>query len=81
MGYSNKYVLFDLSQINMVICWRANLKLLSVCSGTAKGAFGNSPEGVGFSPELLVHPSNPIGWSLRSRGARVVECNGNILLV
>ena len=26
---------------------------------------------VGFSPELLVHPSNPIGGSLRSRGARV----------
>ena len=81
MGYSNKYVLFDLSQINMVICWRANLKLLSVCSGTAKGAFGNSPEGVGLPPELLVHPSNPIGGSFRSRGgARVVEASTTLCL-
>ncbi len=56
--------------INMVICWRA--KQLSVCSGTAKGAYGNSPEGVGLSPELLVHPSNPIGGqgSLLSLGPR-----------
>ena len=58
--------------------WRA--KLLSVCSGTAKGAFGNSPEGVGFSPELLVHPSNPIGGSLRSHGARVVEASTALCL-
>ena len=62
----------------MMICWRA--KLLSVCSGTAKGAYNNSPEGVGFSPELLVHPSNPIGGSLRSRGARVVEASTALCL-
>ena len=59
-------------------CWRA--KLLSACSGTAKGAFGNSPEGVGLPPELLVHPSNPIGGSLRSRGARVVEASTALCL-
>ena len=35
---------------------KLELPVLSVCSGTAKGAFGNSPEGVGLSPELLVHP-------------------------
>ena len=59
--------------------WRA--KLLSACSGTAKGAFGNSPEGVGLPPELLVHPSNPIGGSFRSRGgARVVEASTTLCL-
>ena len=40
----------------MVICWRA--KLLSVCSGTA---FGNSPEGVGLSPELYLEYPDKVG--------------------
>ena len=63
-----------------LLATRTRSKLLSVCSGTA---FGNSPEGVGFSPELLVHPLNPIGGSVRSRrgGARrVVEASTALCL-
>ena len=37
------YVLFDLSQICM-ICWRVKLSY-QFSSGTAKGAYGNSPKG------------------------------------
>ena len=34
------------------------------------------PLKVGFSPELLVQPLNPIGGSLRSRGARGAGARG-----
>ena len=41
--FPSMYVLFDLSQICM-ICWRAKLSY-QFSSGTAKGAYGNSPKG------------------------------------
>ena len=41
--FPSMYVLFDLSQICM-ICWRVKLSY-QFGSGTAKGAYGNSPKG------------------------------------
>ena len=41
--FPSMYVLFDLSQICM-ICWRVKLSY-QFSSGTAKGAYGNSPKG------------------------------------
>ena len=71
-----------------MICWRAKLLSLALavcqCSGTAKGAFGNSPEGVGLSPELLVHPGlrSPLmgRYDPRGRGARVVDSEAQTAL-
>ena len=49
--FPSMYVLFDLSQICM-ICWRAKLSY-QFSSGTAKGAYGNSPKGGVFPWNFL----------------------------
>ena len=50
------------ANLNLLICWRVKLSY-QFGSGTAKGAYGNSPKG-GVFPGTSVQPLNPIGGSL-----------------